>query len=646
MDMVCLKRTNLVVVGNGASGKTTLIHRLRTNEFRIGFDMTDGIDLSHLYVGPVCFTVKDIAGQQVYAHTSATLLTDNALYLAVFCPRVESNLDAIIQFLHMIKDHSNDVRVVLATTRCKEVHMDPIMLDTLLRRYPMIVHVVPVDSFTGEGIDELKKFLLSEVTTQDKYCTKKMVPTRISSIVDRISSYAALNPKLFSVPRDTFYDIVDIQGLSDAEKEDIFNQLISFGTIKLFPVDSSKSTKSTIEEVILRPQKVADVLACVITKKQSTLLKAERLSSEGILYHDDESLKLVWEEYPDRLWRYDGRNTLSPFLNLLHSSGLAYEMYDSLGLPKNRSIIPSILPARPRGFPGDINTTLELFKYFIPNYFASINRNHRELEMEKLEIVFNILPITFFPQLLAGLRTVATDGGTWRHGALLSAGVSYALVVERRKSITIFLLGKNRSVRSVILFTVLELLKKYPNTSIWDVTLTRGGRKWSSDDIKEALHDLKGVVRTTKSETPVEVHSLWMLFPVKQENEAGEDVDRMMAKKKLDDLQRILVQAKNSKSMDFMALINPHLRLCIPILQQYMGMQDVSEDEPHPLWVVIKRGTLTAAVPYFPHYVPDEPWMCLPSAKIVFSPAQKGLTGSSKTNLDTANEVKFNAQQR
>ena len=67
--------------------------------------MSDGIALSHLHIGPVRFTAKDIAGQQIYARTRNNGLLINALYLAVFCPRVETNLDAIIQFLRMIKDN-------------------------------------------------------------------------------------------------------------------------------------------------------------------------------------------------------------------------------------------------------------------------------------------------------------------------------------------------------------------------------------------------------------------------------------------------------------------------------------------------------------------------------------------------------------
>ena len=107
--------------------------------------------------------------------------------------------------------------------------------------------------------------------------------------------------------------------------------------------------------------------------------------------------------------------------------------------------------------------------------------------LEKLQIDFNFLPFTFFAQLLAALRTMVTDGGAWRSGAVLSAGVSFALVTEKRNSIVISLRGTNRSVRSVVLFRLLEVLKKFRSMAISEISLTRNGRKWGHDDIEEAI---------------------------------------------------------------------------------------------------------------------------------------------------------------
>ena len=48
-------RAKLMVVGHGAAGKTTLIHRLRTGLFKTDFPVTDGVD-----VGQLSMTVEGV----------------------------------------------------------------------------------------------------------------------------------------------------------------------------------------------------------------------------------------------------------------------------------------------------------------------------------------------------------------------------------------------------------------------------------------------------------------------------------------------------------------------------------------------------------------------------------------------------------
>ena len=121
---VVLYRADLIVVGNGASGKTTLLQRLKLNEFLTGATMTDGIDMTHLRIGHVHFAARDAAGQPIYAHTISLFFKEDAIYMAVFNPRVENNLDALTEFLHMVQNSSPQARVVLATTRFDEAEMD------------------------------------------------------------------------------------------------------------------------------------------------------------------------------------------------------------------------------------------------------------------------------------------------------------------------------------------------------------------------------------------------------------------------------------------------------------------------------------------------------------------------------------------
>ena len=613
------------MVGNGASGKTTLLHRIKFDKFLEGATMTDGIDMTHLRIGQVYFAGRDAAGQPIYAHTLSLFLKEDAIYLAVFNPRVENNVDALTQFLNMIQNSSPQARVVLATTRSDEIEMDDIMLADLRRRFPMICGVYPVDSFSGQGVDSLRHRLLEEALTRPS--TKHVVSSALPRVIDRVMHYAEEHRDTFSLSRDQLLSILGEPDLAAVEQMRLVDQLVSFGAI--YTLSSGSSGRGSDPVFILRPQQLADVLACVVTKNPVTLTRVKRLSKEGILDHSDDALQRVWGMYPEALWRCDSGEgsigRLSLFLRLLHDSGLAYEVFDSFGRPQGRSIIPCILPEKPVGFDGDVNNESELLRHFVPDYLRSAS-----LTLEKLQISFNSTPFTFFAQLLAGLRKMATDGGAWRNGAVLSAGVSFSLLREERTGISISLFGKNRSVRSVILLTMLKVMHKFSSMTISDVTLSVGTRKWNGDDIEEALHDGHGVLHSTKIKTKVEVHSLWMLFP--QESKERDAVlppesSPAMASNHLSLLQKMLQRAKASKSMDFLVLINRYLQSCVPSLLNLMGAPrpppHEGSDLPRPLWVVLKHrvDATICAMPFFPHYVPDEPWMVLEAANIPFTPA-------------------------
>ena len=641
---VILYRADLIVVGNGASGKTTLLHRMKLEEFLTGATMTDGIDMTNLRIGQVYFAGRDAAGQPIYAHTISLFFKEDAIYLAVFNPRVENNLDALTEFLHMVRNSSPLARVVLATTRSDEAEMDGIMLADLRRRFPMICGVFPVDSFSGHGVDSLRQCLLQEALTRPS--TRHVVSAALPRTIDRIVRYAEEHRDTFSVSREQLREIMGEPDLSAEEQTRLMDQLVSFGTIH-----NLSGGPSSDPVFILRPQQLADVYACVVTKNPITLTRVKRLSKEGILDHADDALKSVWGMYPEALWRcnHDGDSSengsgdrLSLFLRLLHDSGLAYEVFDMFGRPQGRSIVPCLLPEKPAGFDGDVSDDSELLRHFVPDYVRTTS-----LSLEQLHVSFSSMPFTFFAQLLAGLRKIATDGGAWRNGAVLSAGVSYALLREGRSGISISLLGKNRSVRSVILLTVLQVMQKFSSMAISRVGLVVAGREWCGDDIEEALHDGHGVLYSTKIKSKVEVHSLWMLFPQGNTMLSSSDKSSTIASsEQLSLLQRTVQRAKAAKSMDFIVLVNRYLQNCVPILLQLMGAPRLplqGDDLPRPLWVVLQHrvnGTLSfCAMPFFPHYVPDEPWIALEAAQFPFTPVlQTAYTGDSSAS-GTCNSI-------
>ena len=630
-EKVPLQRIELIVVGNGGSGKTTLIKRLRSNEFDPSKStMTDGIEMTRFYIGPVRFSVKDFAGQDDYSHTHTLFLTENAIYLAVFNPRNENNTDALSAFLFMIRDHAPNAKVLLVTTRAAEAKMDKMDLKKLRQIHPCICEdVLEVDSFTGSGLEPLKDKLLSAAL--EKEHTKQVVSTAVSHIADSIDSLREEDDaKGFRVPYDEFGSRLENEGYPVNEIENAVKLLKQWGSIYVL---SNK-------DIVLRPQALAKVFACVISKKPETLNRIGD-AARGVLHHTEEALRAVWGDYDEALWLCPDSNSSSPFLDLLHDTGLAYSVYNDEGHRMPQSIVPAMLGDKPEGFAGDMNSELELMAHFFPD----LVQNNMETKLEKFKIVFSFLPIHFFARLLSRLEMLSMNDGSngsktrfvWRKGAILSAGVSFALLTEKNKSLEISFTGVNRSIRSVVLVEITRLMEeKFSTMKFVDFVLIVGGRKWHMDDIEEALQFSKGKLVSQTRKVTTRVFSLFMLFLKKPPSEKIERLQELLA----------FIEKNPERSVtDFLVMINYELQSCLLILLDWMGLEKRTDGLSRPLWVVLKRtDSVTglveyAATPYSPHYVPDEPWIPSAQAQVVFVPSQRTLSSVEKQRMKLASTL-------
>ena len=260
-----------------------------------------------------------------------------------------------------------------------------------------------------------------------------------------------------------------------------------------------------------------------------------------------------------------------------------------------------MLPAGPLGFQGDVSSEKELFEHAFPkdDYTTTV--------LEKLKISFNLLPITFFARLVAALRSLAVKDGIWLNGAILSSGESNALLMEGNDSITISLLGENRTVRTIVLFKVLHLMEtKFLSMAVTDILLSKENRKWSGDDIEEALLPENNGVLTSKKSGQVKVHSLSMLFVEKVSCETFSSIA----------LLRMTIENANkydNSQNEFLPLINAYLQQSVPYFNSHLRLPD---NQLHLLWLCVRKNERFFLVPFSASISPNEPWMAIEEAEI------------------------------
>lgn len=155
-------------------------------------------------------------------------------------------------------------------------------------------------------------------------------------------------------------------------------------------------------DMVLQPQQLADVLACVFTK-----LEKSKDLKEGLLIHNDEILGSIWQAYDSRLWSMTSSMSSSvrrdpPFIDLLHSCGLAYKLRDDKGSWLQVSLIPALLPSVPSGFNPTATINEDALKQL---FFAGLDnvKIHHTLVVSFTPMI----PIPFLSQVQVQLQYTA-----------------------------------------------------------------------------------------------------------------------------------------------------------------------------------------------------------------------------------------------
>jgi GTPase SAR1 family protein len=446
-----------MLVGNGAAGKTTLVRRLMHGTFNASeVFLTDGIEMHDITIGDVDFRVLDCAGQKDYALTHRLFI--GGIVLAVHRPRSEE-LETFKANLQMIFDADPRAPIIIVTTYADEqTSLSESTIQQLRAKFPTIVAVYAVDSSSGKVIDALKELLHQTASSMPD--VNRQVSRRILAFMNRLKTLRD-DTTVFSVTANEFEKLGREAGIDDDDDDviDLSKQLFKMcGEIYVLSDGS----------VVLRPQELAEVLACVFTTITSKQVKLGAVMT-GFLRHSDAVFESIWGggKYDAKFWSFS-RNTdggLPPFLQLVYDALLAVPMYGPDGALLDASLIPGLLPDKPIGLgPGDQLDSL------FPSEFKVAQSNQPDLEIHfKCPI-----PDRFMPLFIAKAHHYCTAGGFWRTGALLANKKademfpdlrgSYAIVsVSGSPSnvLTIMCSGRNPSARSMVLPIIQGLISDH-----------------------------------------------------------------------------------------------------------------------------------------------------------------------------------------
>ena len=422
--------SKLLVVGEGAVGKTSLVKSLVGDTYDIHEPTTHGIRITEV---TLCHPVRegirmrlsswDFGGQDIYHATHQFFLSDRSLFVLLWNSRQGWEQAKLPYWLDIIQARAPHSRVILVATHAEGRPLD-LPLTDLKNSYPQIVGIASVDNSSQEGIDALRT-MMAEEAIKLPLMGSRWPSTWISGVeAIRTCEMQHTTPELL-------YKRLSVAGVTDRSHQTyLLRALHVLGDILYF--DEDEDLRDT---VILRPQWVNEYIAKVLDSP-------EVAAQEGLLTRSHER----------DLWHDLNPGLRDRFLQMMEKFDLSYRTTDD-------DTAASLVVER---LPWDSSPYHEAWDRALGTAGA------REI---RLRYQLNTLP-PGVPTWFIAREHRFTTGTHWRSGALLcyrSDPRVYGLIKAERKDNTVELAARGPVPQ--LFFSVLQdgfesTLGRYPGLEI------------------------------------------------------------------------------------------------------------------------------------------------------------------------------------
>lgn len=162
-----IREAKLIIVGQGAVGKTCLVKRVVEDSFDPSSHTTEGIEIDNWEISatdgnPFQVNIWDFGGQEIYHATHQFFLTKRSLYLFVWDARREDNILTFDYWFNVITLLSDASPVIVVMNKSDE-RTKSIDEESLVSKFQNIQGFFKVSAKTGSGVNELKAGIASAV---------------------------------------------------------------------------------------------------------------------------------------------------------------------------------------------------------------------------------------------------------------------------------------------------------------------------------------------------------------------------------------------------------------------------------------------------------------------------------------------------
>ncbi|WP_329264930.1 leucine-rich repeat domain-containing protein [Streptomyces pseudovenezuelae] len=421
-----IHEAKLVLVGEGAVGKSTLLAALRGEAWVEDRDTTHGIEIRPVEVthngAQITLNSWDFGGQKIYRPTHQLFFTDPAVYLVVWKPREGPELGLVDEWISLIRHRAGaGAKVHVVATHGgpgqRYAHIDEAALRERYGDMIVAFHHVDSKSSPNGGISDLKSAIAA--TAAGLPHVTRWYP----------SNWRRLRESLKSSPNaylrfDAYQEIAAQHGLSPTSARSLARNAHALGQWIHYADDQSLA-----ELIILK----ADWLSVAIGL---VLEDATTIAGEGLLPH--RRLGEIWDDpHRDAGHRYP-HPLQQVFLRLMERFEISYRVPELTG-GEPLSLIAQLLPTERPNLAADWET----YRPHDPElvHICNIQEKESRRAVQPYGLMYRLIVLFHRHSLGRGDVTKALH---WASGMVLQDRYgARALVVLSHEGLTIRVRGLN-----------------------------------------------------------------------------------------------------------------------------------------------------------------------------------------------------------
>ncbi len=420
-----LNEVKIIFLGEGASGKTSLIKRLRNEEFDPHESQTHGIRIRktpfNIDGEALSAHLWDFGGQEVMHATHQFFLSQRCIYVIVLDSRIDDKAEYWLKYASSFGGKSP---VLVVLNKIDENPSFEVNRKLLSEKYPNIHSYHRLSCYKKEGIAEFKQSL-TEIINQSDTC-RTPFPSTWLAVKDHFADM-----KQDYIESSEYQQICIKKGVDKTISQDILLQFLhDLGVIINFRDLKNFDTQ------ILNPLWLTNGVYRIINSEIV-------VNNKGFLYEDEFEKVINDPRYiagntTEKGYHYP-RNKLHYIVRVMQEFELCFQ------LDQRQYIIPQLLPVQEADF--NFQGTKLHFEIHFPEF----------------------LPDSIFPRLMVKLHTFIKDGLGWRSGMILEKLSVFNATARIRadkedKKIRIDVYGEEpRRFLSYIRETVKEICKDFTN---------------------------------------------------------------------------------------------------------------------------------------------------------------------------------------